>query len=204
MAKKSIVKKKAAKKTAKKAAGKTAKKTVKKAAKKVAKKTIKKAVKKAVEKTVKKAPAMPAKKKAKSRLSKAELAEFRAILLEKRRDLVGDMNGIEAEALRKGRHDVSSDLSTLPTHPADVGTDNFEQEFTLGLLESERVLLNKISAALQRIENGTYGMCLGTGKPITKARLRARPWSRYCIAYAENLEKGLVTPDSEGEQEHQD
>jgi len=130
----------------------------------------------------------------KSRLSKVELTDFRDRLLEKRRSLVGDMNGIEAEALHVSRKDGSGDLSSMPTHPADVGTDNYEQEFTLGLLESERLLLNEIDQALVRVREGTYGVCKGTGKPITKARLRARPWSKYGIDYARMIEKGLVRP----------
>jgi len=179
---------------------KKAKKAVKKTAKKAAaKKSVKKKTKKAAKKAVKKRAKKPsqAKKLTKSPLTKSELAHFRTILLQKRRDLVGDMTGIEAEALKKGRQDVSSDLSTLPTHPADIGTDNYEQEFTLGLLESERILLDKINAALQRIEKGTFGICLGTGKPISKARLEARPWTRYCIEYARMIEKGLVKPAEE-------
>lgn len=195
--------KKASKKKSKspKAKKVATKKAIKKTAKKVAKKKVAKAVKKSVaNKTVKKAKAASLPKrsaKAKSPLTKPELRKFRNNLLEKRRDLLGDMSGIEAEALKKGRQDISSDLSTLPTHPADIGTDNFEQEFTLGLLESERILLDKINAALQRIEDGAFGICLGTGEPIGKARLTARPWSRYCIEYAHLIEKGLVTPDDE-------
>ena len=131
----------------------------------------------------------------KSRLSKTELADFRDRLLGKRRSLLGDMNGIEAEALHVNRKDGSGDLSSMPTHPADLGTDNYEQEFTLGLLESERQLLNEIDEALARIRKGTYGVCQGTGKPITKARLRARPWSKYGIEYARMIEKGLVRPN---------
>jgi RNA polymerase-binding transcription factor DksA len=82
----------------------------------------------------------------------------------------------------------------MPTHPADIGTDNFEQEFTLGLLESERQLLKEIDEALERIKNNTFGICLGTGKFIGKARLEARPWAKYCIDYAKQMEKGLVRP----------
>lgn len=134
-------------------------------------------------------------KKIKCPLSKAELLEFRQILLEKRRAIIGDMNGIEAEALHTNRQDGSGDLSNMPTHPADIGTDNFEQEFTLGLLESERTLLTEINAALDRIDGGTYGVCVGTGQPIGVARLRARPWAKYCIDYARKLEKGLIGPD---------
>ena len=138
----------------------------------------------------------PSARRKKSRLTKAELREFRNVLLEKRRDLVGDMSGIESEALRS-RQKGSGDLSNMPTHPADLGTDNFEQEFTLGLLESERVMLKEIDEALARIDERTYGICLGTGAPISKSRLRARPWAKYCIEYARLLEKGLVRPGEE-------
>jgi len=133
----------------------------------------------------------------KSPLSKAQLKEFEKLLLAKRRDLVGDMNGIEAQALRTNRQDGSGDLSNMPTHPADIGTDNYEQEFTLGLLESERSLLKEIDEALTRIKQGTFGVCVGTGKPISIARLRARPWAKYCIEYARMIEKGLVRPGEE-------
>jgi RNA polymerase-binding protein DksA len=133
----------------------------------------------------------------KSPLSKAELKEFRQMLLDKRRALVGDMSGMAAEALRTNRQEGTGDLSKVPTHDADVGTDNFEQEFTLGLLESERILLAEINEAMERIDKGTFGICLGTGGPIDAARLKARPWAKYCIEYARMLEKGLVRPRSE-------
>lgn len=160
-----------------KASGTDAKKAPAKAAKKAAKKVAKKAAKKA------KAP--------RSRLTPAQLRSYRAMLLAKRRELVGDMTGIEAEALGADRQEVKGDISD---HPADAGTDNFEQEFSLGLLESERVLLAEIDEALSRVEDRTYGICLGTGKPIGKARLKARPWAKYCIEYARMVEKGLVRP----------
>jgi DnaK suppressor protein len=134
----------------------------------------------------------PEKPLRKSPLSKAELDEFRKMLMDKRRALLGDMSGMEAETFRTNRQDRSGDLSNIPIHPADVGTDNFEQEFTLGLLESERTLMREIDEALDRVKDGTYGVCLGTGKPIDKARLRARPWAKYCIEYARLMEKGLV------------
>lgn len=195
VAKKAAVKK-AAKKTLKKTSPKkSVKKAVKKApAKKVAKKaTPKKAVKKAEKKTA--AKAKPARrKKIKTTLTRSELKTFREMLMAKRRSLIGDMGGIEAEALRRNRQEASGDLSSMPTHPADLGTDNYELEFSLGLLESERSLLNEINEALGRIDDKTYGICLGTDNPISKARLTARPWAKYCIEYARMVEKGLVHP----------
>jgi RNA polymerase-binding protein DksA len=140
----------------------------------------------------------------KSPLSRAELKEFRQMLLAKRQALLGDMTRMEAEALRTNRQEGTGDLSKIPTHDADVGTDNFEQEFTLGLLESERSLLAEINEALERIDKGTYGICLGTGLAIGKARLKARPWAKYCIEYARMIEKGLVRHGQELEQSEEE
>ena len=87
---------------------------------------------------------------------------------------------------------IRDSLSRMPIHMADVGSDNFEQEFNVGLLESKRDLLREIDEALRRIEDGTYGICLATSKPISKARLRAKPWAKYCIEYARRKESGLA------------
>jgi len=75
---------------------------------------------------------------------------------------------------------------------ADLGTDNYEIENALGLMDSERKLIVEIDDALDRIENGTYGICEGTGQPIPKERLEAIPWTRYCAHYAGLLERGFI------------
>jgi DnaK suppressor protein len=118
-----------------------------------------------------------------------ELEHFRDKLLEKRREIVGDMSSMEREALRSGG---TSNLSTLPIHMADMGTDNYEQEFTLGLVEKDRNLLREINNALAKIQNGTYGICEGTGKPIPKARLEVQPWARFGVEYQSRMEKGTM------------
>ncbi len=125
-------------------------------------------------------------------LSAEKLEHFRELLMDKRRDLVGDVDSMEAEALRKSRLESAGDLSSMPIHMADIGTDNFEQEFALGLMESERKLLVDITRALNKIDTGVYGICEGTGQAIPEARLEAVPWTRYCIQYQEMVEKGLV------------
>ena len=117
-----------------------------------------------------------------------ELEVFRDRILAKRREIVGDMSSMEREALRSGS---GSNLSNLPLHMADMGTDNYEQEFTLGLMEKDRKLLRDLNDGLAKIQNGTYGICEGTGKPISKARLEAQPWARYSIEYARKLERRL-------------
>jgi len=127
----------------------------------------------------------------KTRLSPADLEEFRQMLLAKRKQLIGDVNHLEDEAIRTGGHGGGG-FSAMPIHMADLGSDTWEQELTLGLIENERGLLREIDEALERIENKTYGICLATNKVITKARLRAKPWAKYCIEYARKRELGLV------------
>ena len=128
--------------------------------------------------------------KVKSPLSPKELRYFRGLLLEKLKEILGDVDWIESEALKNSRMNGSGDLSTMPIHMADLGTDNYEQEFSLGLMDSERKIVQEIMEALKRIENGTYGLCEGTGNPIPKARLEANPWARYCVEYATLVEQG--------------
>lgn len=128
-------------------------------------------------------------KKNQAGLSVKEMEYFRDMLLAKRRELVGDMSSMEREALRTSG---GTNLSNLPLHMADMGTDNYEQEFTLGLMEKDRNLLRDINTALAKLQNGTYGICEGTGKPISKARLEAQPWGRHSIEYARKMEKGPI------------
>lgn len=118
-----------------------------------------------------------------------DLEHFRELLLAKRGELVGDMTSMEREALRSAN---GTNLSNLPLHMADMGTDNYEQEFTLGLVEKERGLLRELNRALAKIQDGTFGICEGTGKPINRPRLEAQPWARFSIEYARMMERGLV------------
>jgi len=180
-----------AKKAKKKSTAQKASVKKKAAAKKTAKK--KRAVKKkGVSKKKSVTKKKVAAKKKVSRLSAGEIDHFRELLLQKRREIIGDVTSIENGALKKSRMDDAGDLSSMPIHMADMGTDNFEQEFALGLMDSERKLLEEINAALGRIVDGGYGICAGTGKDIKKARLKAKPWARYCIEYATMVEKGQI------------
>ena len=127
-----------------------------------------------------------------TRLPKNSLDMFRQMLLEKRDELVGDVQNLTNEALHKSRQEASGDLSAMPIHMADIGTDNWEQEFTLGLIENEKALVREIDEALARISDRTYGICLATNQPITKTRLKAKPWAKYCIEYARMREMGRL------------
>jgi RNA polymerase-binding protein DksA len=138
-------------------------------------------------------------RKKRNSLSNEDIASFRELLLIKRREIVGDVNEMQNEALKKSRLDAAGDLSSMPIHMADLGSDTFEQEFALGLMDSERKLLKAIDEALVRIQKGVYGVCEGTGKPILKARLQAKPWARYGVDYARKIEQGLVQEFEEEE-----
>ncbi len=123
-------------------------------------------------------------------LTPQEIEQFRLMLLQKRAEILGDVSTLRNEALNKDRRDAAGDLSSMPIHMADLGTDNFELEFTLGLIEGERTILKEIDEALERIRKNTYGVCLATGKPIGKARLKAKPWAKYCYEYTLAQEQG--------------
>lgn len=124
------------------------------------------------------------------RLSASDLKHYQKILLEKRAEILNNVFQIENEALKKAH--ATGDLSSMPIHMADLGSDNYEQDFAIGLMNGERKLLHEIDEALMRIEKKTYGICLGTGKLILKARLEAQPWAKYSVEFARKLEQGLV------------
>jgi RNA polymerase-binding protein DksA len=134
-------------------------------------------------------PEKPAPPPVKTYLSAKELKEFKAMLLEKRAELAGDVERLTSEALNRKSGGVN-EQSTMPIHMADLGTDTWEQDFTLGLIANEQALVREIDDALARIEDKTYGMCVATDKPISKERLRAKPWAKYCIEYARLREEG--------------
>jgi DnaK suppressor protein len=123
-------------------------------------------------------------------LKKKDLELFRELLLTKRAELVGDVSTLQKQALSENRQEAAGDLSSMPIHMADLGTDNYEKEFTLGLIESQRTLLREIDEALGRIDDGTYGVCEATGRPIGKTRLKAQPWVRFCYEYMLAQEEG--------------
>ncbi len=85
-------------------------------------------------------------------MKKMEAKVYKEMLLRLRARLRGDVNAMADAALNKTRSESSGDLSSMPIHMADVGTDNFEQEFTLSLMETEEVTLEHIENALERIE----------------------------------------------------
>jgi RNA polymerase-binding transcription factor DksA len=100
---------------------------------------------------------------------------------------MGSVECIEQNIFQSG-----GELSSMPVHLADIGSDNFEQEFSLGLMAEEKKILLEIDHALNRIESGSYGVCEGLGIVIEQPRLEAIPWTRYSLEYAKKMEKGRM------------
>lgn len=114
---------------------------------------------------------------------------YREHLLTLQRRLRGDLTQLADEALHRAGGEGSGNLSNMPIHMADLGTDNFEQEFTLGLLQNEEQLLEEINAALKRLEQGVFGLCEECKRPIPRARLEALVYTRHCVDCARKLQQ---------------
>ena len=85
----------------------------------------------------------------------------------------------------------------MPIHMADIGSDNFEQEFTLSLMENEGVALEKIEASLERIEEGTYGACEECGVKIPKTPPERHPL-RHAVRQVRLAPGGRLSRDGGG------
>lgn len=118
-------------------------------------------------------------------MKKTEMKPYRDRLLSLRARLRGEVHQLADSALRRegGEH------STMPIHMADLGSDTFEQDFTLQLMESEEGTLAAIEEALERMDEGTYGECEACGAKIPKARLEALPFVALCVKCAEREQK---------------
>ena len=119
----------------------------------------------------------------------ADMQAYKERLLGLRARLRGEVSDMADGALNSSRAEANGDLSRMPIHMADLGTDNFEREFTLSLMESEEDTLGRIEASLERIEDGTYGDCGECGAKIPKARLNAIPYATLCVKCASQSER---------------
>ncbi|MCB1157479.1 MAG: TraR/DksA C4-type zinc finger protein [Leptospiraceae bacterium] len=116
--------------------------------------------------------------------------ELKEALLEKKVSLLEKLNVWEDKSSPSGMKEMG-DL-------ADMASEINEEALSSVLTENEIDLLNQIEHALQKIEDGTYGICEGTNKKIPLARLRAIPWTPYTIEYAEIASKNKAKHISKG------
>ncbi|MDD5019363.1 MAG: TraR/DksA family transcriptional regulator [Candidatus Omnitrophica bacterium] len=124
-----------------------------------------------------------------AKMDKKTSAFYKKLLLEKREEIVGDISHISEETLKKSQKDASGDISGYTFHMADVATDNYDREFSLGLASKERGVLMEINHALQKFQDGQFGLCESCKKPISKVRLKAVPYATLCLRCQQAKEK---------------
>ena len=117
---------------------------------------------------------------ARTPLSRKEIDELKQRLLEERRDLQAQYEELEASTFASNQSDLTGEMS-FDEEYADAGTATFERERDLSLVNNVIDLMERIDRALQKIEEGTYGLCERCGKPIEKLRLKALPYANLCI-----------------------
>lgn len=115
------------------------------------------------------------------KMPKPELKFYRAMLIKERDKVGGGLSHIAETTLNKSQRDASGDLSGYSYHMADMASDDYERDFSLGRATDEQKILYAIDEAIKRIEDGTYGNCLQCGKLIPKKRLKALPYTELCI-----------------------
>jgi len=117
-------------------------------------------------------------------MKKADMQVYKERLVDLRARLRGDVTSLAEAALGEG-----SEASSMPIHMAELGSENFDQEFTLSLMASEEDTLESIELALQRIEDESYGRCQECEGVIPKTRLNALPYTPMCVKCAALVEQ---------------
>ena len=125
----------------------------------------------------------------KTPFSSSKLKEFKLRLLKIKDYLTQEIDNIEDKSLRGAGRDGTGNLSNLPIHLADAGSDTYEQDFSLGILEGENVELKEIEESLERIAEKTYGICEECSNPINENRLEVIPYARFCVKCKQSMEK---------------
>ena len=126
--------------------------------------------------------------KLKNAMTKRESKPFKQLLTALRARMRGDVSGLADAALNK--NSAAGSGSTLSNHMADMGSDQYEQDFSLSLVANEEEVLEQIDAALERIDAGTYGACTVCESKIPKMRLNAIPFTAYCVKCADQIQRG--------------
>lgn len=115
--------------------------------------------------------------------------KYYRLLLDLRSSLTEGIERHSEETLKRSSKDDAGDLSAYGQHMADAGTDTFDRDFALSMVASEQEALAEIDAAIKRIYDGTYGICEISGKPISKDRLSAVPFTRYSAEAQKDIER---------------
>lgn len=125
-------------------------------------------------------------------LSETELAYFEALIMQKREDTTNELEYL-MNSLEEQRSADDDDASSIDHHMSDMGSIEESLHLTNRLIERNIKFINELNRALERIHNGTYGICRATGQPIEKERLEFAPHTRYSIAAKNSgLDKRVV------------
>lgn len=129
------------------------------------------------------------KEKLKKKFNKKELSDFKKLILKRKEEILEGIKHISEDTLKKSQKDAAGDISGYTYHMADVATDTYDREFSLGLASNDREELYELDDALKKIEDGTFGVCEDCKSLITKTRLKAVPSARFCVSCQEKKEK---------------
>ena len=129
------------------------------------------------------------------KLNKNELEKFRKALEDLASRVRSDATAMLEQARGSSGGNGAGELSNAPLHLGDMGTEEYLYDLNTTLLANEQYIVSEARAALQRIEQGTYGLCESCGKPVAKARLEAIPFARYCVDCAAKNDTPQVNLD---------
>ena len=112
---------------------------------------------------------------------KKELEYYKKKLLDEKKKMLSDVHQLGKMSLNETTREGSGNLSSYVTHPADVATDNYEQEKNLDFMDNIELLLEEVENALKKIDDKTYGKCELCKKLIVPKRLKVEPYARLCM-----------------------
>ena len=125
----------------------------------------------------------------KKKFNRKELEYFKKLILKIKEKILDEIKHISEDTLKKSQKDAAGDISGYTYHMADVATDTYDREFSLGLASNERQSLYELDDALKKMEEGTFGICEECKSLITKTRLKVVPFARLCVKCQEKKEK---------------
>ena|SRR5215467_10442482 len=120
-------------------------------------------------------------------MDKKKLKNYESKLRQQKNALLGMVERTEDYG-REANRDNSQD-------PADQASNSYTKELLFSQSTNERLMLRLIEEALDRFENGNFGLCLNCGDEIQSKRLEALPWARYCIKCQELQEQGMLAEE---------
>ena len=119
-------------------------------------------------------------------LKKDEIESFKKSLLEMKSQLGASLRSVSDDVK------ASEESKGYSQHQADEGTDDFGQTISIEVSSKEQEMIRQINRALEKIEEGTYGICDVTGEEIPLRRLEAVPYATMTVAIQEKIEKGMM------------